>query len=119
MAEKKQKGKPASKQSTSNDSDPDTKKQVKLSPFTRNFKHTSDPDSPKYKVDDSKIWNGVTYYVYDFPTHKVKLKCHNNNEEACRTCKRFMESKHNTGTSPFESKFPAQENLAKKIHHPH
>ena len=54
--------------------DPDTKKQAKLPLLTCNFNHTSDNESPKYKVDDIKILNGVNYYFCDFPTHKDKLK---------------------------------------------
>ena len=55
MAEKKQKRKPVANLSISDESEPDTKKQIKLPPSARNFKQTSDTDSPKYKVDNIKI----------------------------------------------------------------
>ena len=74
MAEKKQKQKPATNLSTSDEPDLERRKQIKLPSFVCHFKHTSDHDPKKYKVDDSKIWNYVTYYFCDCPTHKEKLK---------------------------------------------
>ena len=114
MDDKKHKFKPAANLSTSDDSDPDTKKQVKLPPFAHHFKQTSHPDSPKYKVDDSNIWNGVTYYLCCFPTHKYKLKWHTHTVETYRTCKRCMGIKNYTSTSPSDYNYSDQENVANK-----
>ena len=54
IAENNQTTKPNANLSTSDDPDLETKKQTKLPPFMCNFKQTSDPESPKYKVDDRK-----------------------------------------------------------------
>ena len=62
LSKNRHKQKPAPNLSTSDDFDIDTKKQVKLPPFTRHFKQTSDPDSPKYKVDERNFCNGGTYH---------------------------------------------------------
>ena len=110
--EKNQKHKPSTNLSTSDDSDPYTKKYVKIPLVTRNFNQTSDLDSTKYKADDRNIWHGVTYYFCGCPTYKDRLKCHTHIAETCHTRKRCMESKHDTGNSPLDSKSPAQENLA-------
>ena len=85
LAEKNQKHKPVANLSTYDESDADTKKQVKLHPFVHHFKQKVDTDSPKYKVDDSIIWNSVTYYFCDCPTHKNKLEWDTNIVETCRT----------------------------------
>ena len=85
LAEKNQKHKPVANLSTYDESDADTKKQVKLHPSVHHFKQKIDTDSPKYKVDDSIIWNSVTYYFCDCPTHKNKLEWDTKIVETCRT----------------------------------
>ena len=114
LAKKKQKLKPAANLSTSHDSNPDTKKWVKFPPFARYFNQTSDPDYQKYKVDDINIFNGVTYSLYDFPTHEDKLKYHTHTAETCRTHRLCLESKNDTSTSPSDYKSSDQENLVNK-----
>ena len=71
LAEKKHKLKPSINLSPSDESDPDTKKQVKLSTFAHYFNQTGDPDSSKYKVNKKTIWNSVAYYFCDFPTKNL------------------------------------------------
>ena len=85
LSDKKQKQKLATSHPTSDESDPDTKKQVKLPLLTPHYNQTSDPETTKYKVDASKIWNGVTYYFFDCPTHKNKPKWYTHTAETCHT----------------------------------
>ena len=115
MAEKNQKRKSVANLSTSEESEPDTKKQVKIPPSAHNFKHTSDPNSPKYKVDDIKNWNGVIYYLCFWPTHKDKLKWHPHTVETCHTRKHCLESKNDNITSPSDYKSPDKANVSKKV----
>ena len=53
LADNKNKLKPNANLSTSDENDPNTRKQVKLPLFARKFKQTSNPES--------QIWNSVTY----------------------------------------------------------
>ena len=114
LADETQRLKLAANISTSDDSDPDTKKHVKLPPYVHRFKYTSDPDSPKWNVDDRIIWNDVNYYFCYWPTHKDKLKWYTHKAETFRTRKRWLESKNCTRTSLSNYKSPNQEILANK-----
>ena len=114
LTKKKQKHKPADKFSNSDEPELETKKQMKPPPFVSNFKHKSDPDSPKTKVNDRNIWNGVTNYFCGFSRHKDKLKWHTHTAKHLHTPKRWLDRKSDTGTSPPDSNYPSQANVADK-----
>jgi hypothetical protein len=65
----------------------------KLPPFAKHFKANNDPDSQKFKVGDSKLWNDLTWYFCDCPTHRDKLKWHTHTAETCRTRQNWLENK--------------------------
>ena len=56
----------------------------------------------------------MTYFFFDCPTHKYKLRFHTHTAATFCTCKRWLESKNDTSTFPSNYKAPSQENLAKK-----
>jgi len=78
--------KPAETKRKHND-DNDSSKPKKLSSpdFITHYKDSSDI---KYKVGDKKFFNNQTFYFYDAPTHREKLKWHTHQVDDCRARKK-------------------------------
>ena len=76
----------------SSDSDAEPRKKVKFPPFVKFFKSSSGDDAVKFKIGDSKVWNGETWYFCDCPNHREKHKWHPHKPEDCRTRKKWKEN---------------------------
>ena len=57
------------------------------------FTHYQDKDSKKYKLRDSKDYNGNTHFFCDSPLHRNRLKMHTHNPEKIRTRERWLKKK--------------------------
>lgn len=81
-------------------SDPDDSAQEqpkKVPPFVRHYKSSNKPDATKYKVGDSKVWKGETWYFCDCPTHRFRHKWHTHTAASCDTRTNWLAQK---GTNP-------------------
>jgi hypothetical protein len=80
--------------------------QEKPPPFAKHFKASAAADAVQYKVGDSKVHNGKTFYFCDCPNHRDKLRWHVHPADTCRTRKKWLE----TGTTYDASAHLADDN---------
>ena len=64
---------------------------VERPPFLTHFQ---DSNKVKYKVGDSKEFNGKTFYFCDCPLHRNRLKWHTHTVDKCRTRIRWLKTKN-------------------------
>ena len=67
------------------------------------IKHIKDTNGKKYKIGDSKIHNGKTFYFCDATTHCDKIKWHTHTHIDCRVRKKWLKNKeggNNDNTPP-------------------
>ena len=55
-----------------------------LPPFVRHFKSADTPNATKFKVGDTKDFEGATWYFCGCPKHRDGLKWHTHTVETCR-----------------------------------
>ena len=53
-----------------------------------------------YKVGDSKVWKGKTYYYCDTTLHNNRIKRHKHKPATCRTRIHWLESKKKKDRAP-------------------
>ena len=82
-----------SKRKREDDDDDDDKSKASLPPWIKHWQHTVDGVKVKYKVGDSKKWQGETWYFCDYPNHRDRAKWHTHSAETCRTRKRWLKNK--------------------------
>ena len=62
-----------------------TKTEQKTPPFIKFTKVNNTPDSPLFKVGDTKLWNDKTWHYCDCPNHRGGIRWHTHPADACRT----------------------------------
>ena len=82
-------------QETNPNSANDKKLERKNPPFAKFTKVNNTPDSPLFKVGDTKSWNDKTWYFCDCPNHRNGIHWHTHPAEACRTRNRWLKTKEN------------------------
>jgi hypothetical protein len=59
-------------------------------PFATWFAESTEPNAKKYKVGNTKEWNGDTYHFWDTQNHKANIKWHLHKAKTCRTRSKWL-----------------------------
>ena len=70
-------------------------KERKLPPFAKFTKVNNTPDSPLFKVGDTKEWDNQTWYYCDCPNHRNNIHWHTHPTDTCRTRARWLKAQAN------------------------
>ena len=68
----------------------DTATESKRPPFLKHYKVSEEANAKKFKVGDTKVWNGVTYHYCDSPNHRGRIRWHKHKAEECSTRKKWL-----------------------------
>ena len=74
------------------DTNDNTKTDKKTPPFVKFTKVNNTPDSPLFKVGDTKLWNDKTWHYCDCPNHRGGIHWHTHPADACRTRARWLKT---------------------------
>ena len=77
----------------------DATKVGKFPPFARHFRTSTEPNSPEYKIGDTKSWNGDVYYYCDCPNHRGRVRWHKHPAPECTTRKNWL-NKQQSDSAP-------------------
>ena len=103
----KQKAKPdqPKRQRETDDDEPPRIKKTKYSipPFIKHFQDAT--TGTRYKIGDSKVHNGKTFYFCDATNHRDKIKWHTHTHTDCRVRKKWLKTQEggNDTTTPPEA----------------
>ena len=91
-----------------NDNNERKTKERKLPPFVKFTKVNNTPDSPLFKVGDTKVWNNQVWHYCDCPNHRDNIHWHTHPANTCRTRARWLKAQ------PKDEKPKANANVAEE-----